>query len=252
MRIVTAYILPPLGLQNRVTEYFERFTYLVRTGLPITAFIDRALEVEAKLLFPSVDWVPCAFTDLPLASTLLLPPTLPENRNKDKDTAGYLVVQNSKTFFLNWVAERYGAQRLAWVDFGVAHVLNTPNETLERLHFVDLLPPGIHIPGCYEVRPTRHIHSVDWRFCGGLVVVDRKRIRAFHAACGQLITAVLPFFTWEVNVWAAVDLQYPDLITWHKGDHNDTLFDFLAPPEREGGDRVRSPRRQASLVSPLS
>jgi hypothetical protein len=87
----------------------------------------------------------------------------------------------------------------------------------------------IFIPGCEGY--TRHtdmglyLVSVNWRFCGGLLVVPADLIHRLYTTVLyglQIMCVDTGVATWEVNVWAYIEPYLP--ILWAAANHDASLL----------------------------
>lgn len=252
MTLVTAFFRLP---DRRVDEYaaFARFDRLAASGLPIVLFLDEALVGMAPRA-SNVDVVPLRLTDLwPFQAKKLDHRPLPIGATAGKDTRDFLRLQNAKVEMLA-MADRLlpeaGPTHLAWVDFSVMKVVRHPESFFARLRSLrgKALHAGVTAPGCWT--PDRAAmappYTVNWRFCGGFLVVDRPAVPAFAAAhrAALLDSGVL---TWEVNVWREVELAAQSFpMRWYQADHDDSLVgappaSAVAPPRAQATEAIQNP-----------
>lgn len=228
--IVSSLLLQTNGQTTHgVGKYLERFNHLVNLGIPILFFVDRAISLPSYPWWIRVERVRLSETKT-YQKMKSVDAVLPEHRNPSKDTFDYLAIINAKTELMSRALEMCDAERLSWVDSGIAHVLKKP-ESLHMLHQVHRLPDGIVLPGPNWTAsvPLDRIH---WRFCGGFFTGDRSSLRLFCDKAQSTLADLLPKATWEVNLWAYMESQgFPFIM--YCGDHNDSIFNFhsLLPEE---------------------
>ena len=157
---------------------------------------------------------------------------LPSQRNIAKDTVDYLTLVNAKTELMAWALRMHPERtRAAWVDCGIAHLLADPHKAFSHLSDLHRLPVGLTLPGIWRASEWP-AEGICWRFCGGVMAGDRHSLLRLHDLHQQAIHALLPHLTWEVNVWARLEMQgligpgseVP--LHWFAADHNDSMFDF--------------------------
>jgi glycosyltransferase involved in cell wall biosynthesis len=210
-------------------EQFRLFDQLAASGLPILLFLDERL-VDRAPTRANVRVVPTRLGDLwPFALVDGRELRLPGRRNEEKDTRGFLLLQNAKLDLLR-EATKLDARstHFAWIDFGIMKVARDPAGFLARL--ARLAPPATcaRAPGCWtrDRADQADDDAVNWRFCGGFLLADRGSVdglvdahrtefaqRALHR--GRL--------TWEVNTWAAME-RAGAKFDWYRADHDDSII----------------------------
>lgn len=143
---------------------------------------------------------------------------LPLLRNEDKDTAEYLAIQLNKTFWVLRASEIVSAEHFVWVDFAYNHVCRNPDwDRLKKPY------DKIRIPGC--IKPSQFYNiglaMPNWYFCGGLFGGSIEEIKRFHNRILKHTSDLLKEnkISWEVNIWAIVYRDMPDLFSWFYADH---------------------------------
>lgn len=210
---VTAFHPVRSGL-NTYLDKFDRFACL---GIPILLFLDRQCilpkEYPNVTVIPStleMDWIP---KDV----------ELPKQRNTDKDTREYMVVMLHKMKYMYDALAYCDTPYLAWIDFGISHIIRNPSVTFQKL--VDLQSfsrplATILSPGCWGPISSFVKDRVYWRFCGGFFLGPREMFPAAYERQTELVKQHLPALAWEVNYWAMME----DFFTWYVADHNDSIL----------------------------
>jgi hypothetical protein len=219
---VTAFHPVRSGLDTYIKK-FEQFALL---GIPIILFLDKDCilprEYPNVTILPSelsMDWIP---KDV----------DLPKERNETKDTRTYLVLMLHKMKYMNEALAHCDTPYLAWIDFGISHIIQYPQTTFQKL--IDLQSfsqplTTILSPGCWGQNSNFVKDSVYWRFCGGFFFGPREVFPRAYERQTELVKQYLPALTWEVNYWALMD----DMFTWYAADHNDSIlmnFPWSASP----------------------
>ncbi len=222
--LVTALILQSDGrVSHKITEYFESFRKIANTGISIILFLDEALNIDSM---PNVTVVKTKINDLPLFKEIdRSTAKFDVGDNPEKNTLDYLIIQNSKTWFMNESLKYTDEGRIAWIDFGACHMMKTSSETLEKLHLLDLLEGGTIIPGCWPVK-TSHLYPISWRFAGTFLTVERKDVPDLFKQHMAMIGELRPHISWEVNIWARMETLKGVKFKWYKADHDDTILNF--------------------------
>ena len=85
---------------------------------------------------------------------------------------------------------------------------------------------GLIIPGCVDIAPFDCFQHIWWRFCGGVFVGDKDSLVEFYRIFFDVYENVtgVSGLTWEVNVWAYLELLTLIHPTWKYADHNDSIL----------------------------
>jgi glycosyltransferase involved in cell wall biosynthesis/GT2 family glycosyltransferase len=203
-------------------EMFDRFEQLAACGLPIILFLDRNL-VGRLSEHPNVHVVPSDFDSL-WAFRRSDDRRLPTSRTPAKDTRDFILLQNSKIDLLSLARQLDGSSHFAWIDFGIMKTIRDPAGFHMRLRALDPPPSCVLAPGCWGQDPNGGIdpERVNWRFCGGFLLVDRDSIPPL-AAAHHAVFARFPVLTWEVNVWAEME-RTGQRFDWYAANHDDSII----------------------------
>jgi hypothetical protein len=159
------------------------------------------------------------------------PPAHSVADNPAKNTLAYHIVQHQKFgWLLKAAIEDPRPDVYVWLDYGIGHVPGV--EPVVIGDFLDKIGRGIedrvHIPGCWPKDPEKvDFRYPCWRFCGGVVVVPRRRVHKLYKA---IKTAALKHIDltknveWEVNTMARAELANTVPFRWYQADHNETMF----------------------------
>jgi len=231
---VSAFMkLPEERSGTKTSEfYFQQFKRLVDTGINIHLFLQSSMislykEIigEPKNVFLEIQ----EFEDLYIYKQLKnIDYSLPLKRTETKDTANYIIVQNSKIYFVKKAIDsnKYKSNTFAWIDFGIGHVVKN-NETLKNLKNLNL-NKGLYIPGCH-IQTKVNLNHVCWRFCGGFFIGDKESLETFFNIYQQKFTELVEktnILSWEVNVWAIFEQHYNWKPIWYFADHNDSMLNL--------------------------
>lgn len=210
---VTAFLCPTNGNPIRSLDaYLKEFNYLVNAGVPLLVYLDEAFPERipgAEQIRITRDWVP---ND----------PILPSTRNPNKDTVDYFCIQAMKLELLAKSVSKCTTPYLAWIDFGVFHMIQAKEEgqaTLRDLSTRTYPTNKLIAPGCWP-HGEYGLDSVCWRFCGSFVLGHRDLFAPAYQRQQELFQSISPALTWEVNIWSRMD----DMFYMYSADHNDSLF----------------------------
>lgn len=179
---------------------------------------------------------------------------LPGQRSENKDTLDYLILVNAKTELIERALRMHpDVTRAAWVDCGIAHILSDPQTAMSDLANLHSLPEGLTIPGI-EPQPTRPGDGICWRFCGGVVAGDRRSLLRLHQLHQQAMDDLWPRLTWEVNVWARLEMQgcigpgseVP--LRWYAADHNDSMLQWPIMADPPDDSKGTAPRVALNMI----
>jgi hypothetical protein len=207
---VTAFLRPPSGPVRPVDVYLREFSYLASAGVPLWLYHDGSLDL------PCVEQIAITRTDVPAD------PVLPSTRTSAKDTVDYFCIQAMKLELLAKAAQTCTTPYLAWVDFGVFHMLRDKvagQEALRRIASHTYPVDRILAPGCWPAG-SYGVDAVCWRFCGSFLLGHRDLFAPAYARQQAIARSIAPKVTWEVNLWSQMD----DVFRVYLADHNDSLF----------------------------
>ena len=211
---VTAFLRPKTSYRS-VERYLAEFHTLAATGIPLLLFLDTTLldvvfPPNVRVIPTSLDssWVPADVC-------------LPAGRAPSKDTLEYFCIQLSKLAYLTQARDYTDDPFLAWIDFGVFHMIRDPDgcgDVLRQIAVSEGPLDKILAPGCWS-EGVYDWNSVCWRFCGTFVFGHRDLFPAALDRQTQLVQSQLPRLTWEVNYWAQMEEHFQV----YKANHDDSL-----------------------------
>ena len=223
---VSAFYAPSSSFYRPTEFYVSMFEHLASTDLPILLFLDKTLRDHGERLcyqYPNVR----------IEYTTLEKPWLPDNdlvlpstRTPIKDTIEYFHIQLSKLRYLSRASKMVDTTHLAWIDFGIFHVMNDTDyakQLLREIYELKLPLNSIFSPGCWE-QTTKHFEydEIVWYHCGGFMAGDIKLFDDLCVKQDNLVREHLPRLTWEVNYWAMMDD-----FTIYMADHDETMLSGL-------------------------
>ncbi len=222
----------------KTEEYMSLFKKLVDTGIKLVFFHDNDPVVEASLeelkSAPNLNCVRLPFTNLNTyvavdnaQSEKVI--TLPSKRNHGKDTRDYLIVQNAKSEFIKIASNILQSKFYAWIDAGIFKIIkDSDNLTTSLQNIPDIPEDKITIPGCWEkgVNLNQINDQINWRFCGGYIIVPSVLVNTFNSLCEKQLKLTLDIgcLTWETNSFASIEVENPELFNWYQADHNISMF----------------------------
>jgi hypothetical protein len=249
---VTAYlnISGKTTVLNRTNEWrFEYFRQIATTGVSFCVFVGNDVYsdfMELANLYPNLHVMPpVQWAELPIVQECMKYEELklPETRHKEKDTAEYMMLINSKPYFVQEAmkVDPWKTTHFAWIDFSIAHVIRNVPASQDSLRYLSKRSwkrPFFAIPGCWspltEIQHPHFLNHIQWRFCGGFFIGDRASMERFVQEYPSQFRDYLSTYrtiTWEVNVWAWMESRVNKEIwspIWYKADHNDSIIQL--PP----------------------
>jgi hypothetical protein len=238
--VVTGFI--DIGSQVRSTaEYMALGERLLQLGLPTVLYLDESLTVDAP---PQTTVIPTRFADCWLAGRVPKDIRLPAGVNAAKDTLDYLITIHQKS---RWIADAFAhtdADLVVWIDFGCMHVPCVGPQ--EVAAFYARLPCArrdvITVASMWgpPIMPV-NLDSPAWHAVGGVFIVPRQLADRFASLVEQAAARLIESgrLAWEINTWAIVWRDHPELFVGYPCDFNASLFEGFQP---------RRPRVVASLA----
>lgn len=214
--------------------FITHFLHIIETGLNIVLFISKTflplieshyqLDKKKNLFIIQIE-----FEELETYQFLKDVKQLPYNRTLYHDTLAFLILMNSKIEFVKRAIDinHFQSENFAWIDFGIAHVLKYPKETLGKLSCLNKIKnDNIIMPGCWPINLSREMiyDMVQWRFCGGFFFSSKKGMLDFYEKSCSFYKNENKKVTWEVNVWQYLEMKGDITPIWYTADHNDTII----------------------------
>lgn len=229
------------GRPEAMRSYLELFRPLEQSGLPFLVFTDPSLLPLWNTVYPNthVRIVPLSLTDCELYQIgMAYQGDLPTHRHVTKDTKEFFSLMNTKIEFMKKAMAHTQDQTLIWLDMGLLKIATHKDRCIERLRTLHAASfDKITIPGCWSHMPACDVNRVNWRFCGGLLIVPRPFLQRFYDHSKNVLTdfCTLPIYklTWETNVWSVIEYcAEREHILWYQADHNDSMIMACPLPSR--------------------
>jgi hypothetical protein len=219
--------------KDKNTMYFNQFKKLVETNFPIILYLDRKLEERkeelskySNLQIILIDWDDL-FINKFIKDENIEKIQIPMSNSKDN--LNFLILMNSKNYFIKEASKISDKPIITWIDFGIMKITNDIAHfkyNFSNLHSLH----KVLIPGGFREKTLLNdlilMHSIFWRFLGGLIICPRNLVDTFNDECDKETCSLLKTnkLTWEVNLWANVEYKNQDLIRYFKADHNRAMF----------------------------
>jgi hypothetical protein len=229
------------GNPEAMRTYLELFRPLAESGLPFLVFTDPSLLPLWDIMYPNLRLltnlgiIPLSLSECELYQIgMSYQGDLPTHRHPTKDTKEFFSLMNTKIEFMKKGAALTDDPTLIWLDMGLLKIVTNKEKCLERLRALHASPfDKITIPGCWSHMPACDVNRVNWRFCGGLLILPRRFLPSFYDHSKNVLTdfCTLPIYklTWETNVWSVIEYcAEKENIVWYQADHNDSMI--LAVP----------------------
>ena len=219
------------GRPERISQYFEWFSELGNSGIPIIVFTD-SQHVELFVNYPkTVQVIAQSLDTFELYQMgMNYKGDLPHGANKEKDIKEYLSLINTKIEIVKNAMNHCESDTFLWVDFGILKIVKDKEIVLGTLKKInDMNFDKVMIPGCWEYGLISFsVDKIYWRFCGGFFVIPRNQVHSFYDQCKDVLHdfCTMPQYklTWEVNVWTIVDYYHKHEIQWYQADHDDSII----------------------------
>ncbi len=248
----------------KIEEYMNLFKKLVATGVKLIFFHDDDPVIQATLEdlkdAKNLNCVRVPFTNLntyiavdDAQSEKVI--ALPSKRNHGKDTRDYLIVQNSKSEFIKIASSILPSKFYAWIDAGIFKIIKEGEDLAYYLQNIPDIPENkITIPGCWDKGVNLQVlnDQINWRFCGGFIMVPSELVNKFNTLCLNQLQKTLNVgkITWETNNFTAIEIENPDLFNWYKGDHNLSMFYLPGSPVQDQTTLVKKELEDLSSMKP--
>lgn len=219
-----------------ISDYLALFeTATAAIDLPMVIFTEPdlcdAVRQRREALAQSTTVIPLPFEACRYASRLpeIRARLMPNPKEPNKETPGYLVLMNNKPDFLQRAidADPYQSTHFGWIDMGLTHIARMPDDFESKLLATlsdRIRAMTIHYPGPVEseVEFARHYHH---RMIGGFRYGPSHRLvefaKVYHVVVDNLILdGVFPF---EQNALSLCYRQRPELFELYCGDYKDCL-----------------------------
>ena len=217
-----------------VELYISRFRVLCDTlnklSIHVTLFLDKKIDLPYE--FPNLKINKISIDDLDSFNRMKNADIkkVMDAGNPGKNTLDYHIINNGKINLVNKVIEESpNFDRYAWVDCGIIHMMQKPEETISNLSNIYKTNTGVTIPGCHRNK-SDYINYPNWRFCGSFFTGDVKSLKEMEKLSKQTIDSIMPTATWEVNIWAHMEKNLGWNPNWYPADHNDSILRFPHEP----------------------
>jgi hypothetical protein len=212
-------------------KYFDLFYKVGISGIPIILFTSPNFAEQFKT-FPSVMTISIELSDFELYNLCInFDGDLPEIRNNNKDTKEFLALMNSKIEFILNASRLCTDDTFIWIDFGILKIIHNIDNFINKLKLInEKRLDKIIIPGCWGKGYSFSFNTVNWRFCGGVLIIPKSHIESFYNYSKIILKNEynIPNFklTWETNIWNLIEQIYykNDEIQWYSADHNDSIL----------------------------
>lgn len=239
---VTAfYVVKDYNAPNKsVNNYFDHFTKLAATNIPIVLFISPQFEERIKEVMTK-------YPNVKLLGLIDVKDTwtygqvdvnhikLPTNRNLLKDSLEYMIAINTKIECVNKAiqANMFNTENFAWIDFGIFHVIKDINNTttkLQKIANTAITSNAVILPGCWALSQRYdYVNQINWNFCGGFFIGQRDQLLDMWQRYQDFFPKFLKQYNtmvWEVNIWSAMVYETDWKPSWFHADHNDSIINI--------------------------
>jgi hypothetical protein len=241
-------ILPNLGhCGSSSPKIVGEFVYTICGGL-----MDGIQQTYSYLKIGHITFVFFEVGDLFLWSSRTLASKFALNTgNHRKDTLEYMMVQCQKTEWMaiasqwnqnqnqNQNGTRKKISEYVWIDFGAFHMFQGKIDVFQselykmrsRINMcADVAKAQITIARCWD---PNHVHygdiykDVNWLFAGSVFGGSSVAVIEFAFKMREKCIRILReknTLMWEINVWALIYRESPELFSLYPSDHSEILF----------------------------
>lgn len=238
MRFVSAFLSlnEERTKEKSVQRYLDLLNQLISTGVTLHLFLspqfaDKIPLANENLFVEFIELESLEIYDMVLKGSVV--PSLPPQRNPTKDTMNYMILMNAKMELVKRSMDRFHEETsFAWIDSGIFHVFKRPEETgkyLQELSQKEFSHSYLFFPGAWAkgYAKERLFTQINWRFLGGFFCGHREGLEAlwklYLKYFQQIISENSQTLTWEVNIWAYMEIHAPFPFTWYLADHDDSM-----------------------------
>lgn len=201
--------------------YLNKFKNFAKSGQPIILFIENTHAEIIKDLSELTNIV--LRTDL-IYAELPFYKSFPESETVTKENYENFAQINSKVTFLSYAQPDIKTDKVGYIDF-----INIPEFT--NIKNIYIPKNKILIPGL-TTEKVDLTESLNTRFCPGVFFCYTNIISKFDELNTDMLKSVYPELTWEVNIWAKIEMKYPNFIQWYKSDQNNGILNFPLNTEK--------------------
>ena len=221
------------SLAFKTLDFFlEKAKYVLKLPYPKVIFLEKEnIDILKEYENENTVFVPFEKEDLFLWSHReeILKTKLPENRQFEKDTHDYMMVQLQKTDWVRRAIEldHFKTEQFVWIDLGIYWIVKN-QDIFDNgcAHLVNCSYDKVRIPGCWILGSGYSFDQILWYFCGGLFGGNKDNLLLFHDLVHKKCLEILSYgrWMWENNIWYLVYLDNNELFDWYYGDHNITMI----------------------------
>jgi len=216
------------NLSNNVDFYVNWFEKLAQLPVSIILFCDEIYDVKIPER-ENVKKIRRDLIEFPIYQRMMTNGSImPSKRSQEKDTREYLSLMNTKMDFMKEAVLLCETEYLSWIDAGIFKIIKDIDKISSFLSVLRIeYKKGMIIPGCWNKEEGVSLESICWRFCGGFFIVHRNILPLIYDTIYEKILKITEDrILWEVNIWALVEKDYPELFEWYSADHNDKIFNI--------------------------
>jgi len=220
MLFVTALFFPESEISYRKkSEYLRLGRFLVQATVPLRVYTSPACAGTLR-----ESWEGLETSHVEMCTDVEVEPhwlrgdvTLPRSRSPEKDTAYYLCVQMSKLKCLAHASHR--ATHLAWIDYGIFHMIKDVSRTQSDLRDLAELLPQKKLAKIMSPSGTAFPADVwdvpRWSFLGSVLFGQSEAFVDAYRRQTELVLEHLPKLTWEINYWTMMEEHFEGYPSGH-------------------------------------
>jgi hypothetical protein len=218
---------------DKLQYYVDLFKDIANSGLSIIVFTDPSLEhLFADIPENVIVYAESLRYFVLYSVAMSYTGELPATRNHSKDTQEFLALMNTKVEFMRKAFSIVNCEddTYIWIDFGILKIITDRDAFITKLRIANAHKfDKITIPGCWNYGHAVDYDNVNWRFCGGVIIIPYSKLISFYEKSCRCLLKVCNTpdrkLTWETNIWHLLEIEGErDNIDWYFADHNDSIL----------------------------
>lgn len=218
-----------------INIFLKNFSKLVDSGISLHVFLSESYLEKFNELYsqnPNIYIETIRLEELFTYKEIQgLEYQLPKVRCPIKDTTNYMIINHSKIEFLQKAIDRnkFKNDQFVWIDFGIGKIIQNKS-TFQRLQTLEIKPEGIYIPSLLPRNNEEDFDNVNWRFAGGIIIVNKKSLIDLHKVYFDNFKKTIQekkILTWETNYLQYLEYKFNLKINPYSAGFNDSIINNI-------------------------